>query len=73
MSKVLFKGKRLKEIRESRGLSQRELAENTGLHITTIGNYEIDRREPKATQLKLMADALKVRMEDFFERRETDA
>lgn len=67
MSKtVLFIGYKLKEIRENQNLTQNELAIRTGLHITTIGNYEIDRREPKATQLKLMADALGVSMEDFF-------
>ncbi|MDH3973503.1 MAG: helix-turn-helix transcriptional regulator [Deltaproteobacteria bacterium] len=62
----MFKGKNLKEIRESKGLSQSQLADKTGLHITTIGNYEIDRREPKATQLKKLADALGVKMEEFF-------
>jgi transcriptional regulator with XRE-family HTH domain len=66
MPKVLFSGKRLKEIRERMGLTQNELALKTGLHLTTIGNYEIDRREPKATQLKLLADILGVKMEDFF-------
>ncbi|MFQ5736775.1 MAG: helix-turn-helix domain-containing protein [Thermodesulfobacteriota bacterium] len=65
--KILFRGKRLKAIRENRGLTQGQLAKLTGLHITTIGNYEIDRREPKATQLKLLADALAVSMEEFFE------
>lgn len=63
---IMFSGQKLKEIREARGLSQRKLAEITGLHITTIGNYEINRREPKATQLKRLADALSVKMEAFF-------
>ena len=63
---VLFIGAKLKECREKRSLTQNELAIKTGLHITTIGNYEIDRREPKATQLKLLADALDVSLEDFF-------
>lgn len=66
MPKILFDGKRLKEIRERGGLTQNELARKTGLHITTIGNYEINRREPKATQLKILADALGTKMEDFF-------
>ena len=66
MAKVLFKGKKLKEIRERKGLTQDELAIKTGLHLTTIGKYEIDSREPKATQLKRLADALGVRMEEFF-------
>ncbi len=66
---ILFSGKKLKEARENKGLTQNELARKTGLHLTTIGNYEIDRREPKATQLKLLADALGIKMERFFEGR----
>lgn len=68
MYMMLFNGKKLKEIREYRGLTQRALAKKTGLHITTIGKYEINRREPKATQLKLLSDALGVMMEDFFQK-----
>lgn len=63
---IMFSGKKLKEIRKRKSLSQSQLAEKTGLHITTIGNYEINRREPKATQLKRLADALRVKMEVFF-------
>lgn len=66
MTMILFDGKRLKELRESRGLTQNELALKAGLHLTTIGCYEINRREPKATQLKILADALGVKMEAFF-------
>jgi transcriptional regulator with XRE-family HTH domain len=66
LARVLFSGKLLKEVRKARGVTQKALAQKTGLHITTIAYYEIDRREPKATQLKLIADALGVRMEKFF-------
>lgn len=62
----MFSGERLKELREDAGLTQSALASKTGLHIVTIGYYEIGKREPKATQLKLLADALKVNMEAFF-------
>jgi transcriptional regulator with XRE-family HTH domain len=65
--KARFNGRRLKEIREIRGLTQGELARKTGLHITTIGNYEIGGREPKAAQVKVLAEALGVRMEGFFD------
>ena len=51
-------GKRLRELRIKAGLTQRELAERTGLHITTVANYEINRREPKANQLKLLSGVL---------------
>lgn len=64
---VMFRGTNLKEIRESKGLSQKQLAQKTGLSLTTIGYYEINSREPKATQLKRLADALGVKMEIFFD------
>ena len=63
---VMFRGTKLKEIRESKSLSQKQLAQKTGLSLTTIGYYEINSREPKATQLKRLADALGVKMEAFF-------
>ena len=62
---IMFNGGKVKEIREKKGFSQRVLAERTGLSLTTIGYYEINMREPKATQLKRLADALGVKMEDF--------
>lgn len=63
---ILFSGEKLRELRETAGLTQSALASKTGLHIVTIGYYEIGKREPKATQLKLLADALGVNMEAFF-------
>lgn len=59
-------GKKLKKLRLEKGLTQRELAQSTGLHITTIANYEINRREPKANQVKLLAEALEVTMGELF-------
>ncbi|MBI5643765.1 MAG: helix-turn-helix domain-containing protein [Deltaproteobacteria bacterium] len=50
-----------------RGLTQKGLAEKTGLHITTIANYEIDRREPKANQLKILAKALGIDVSELLE------
>lgn len=50
-----------------RGLTQKTLAEKTGLHITTIAYYEIDKREPKANQLKILAKALDVDVEELLE------
>lgn len=64
MKKHLF-GKKLKELRKKAGLTQRELAEQTGLHITTIANYEIDNREPKANQLKILANTLGINVEEL--------
>lgn len=63
---ILFSGKKLRALREKAELTQSVLASKTGLHIVTIGYYEIGKREPKATQLKILADALEVNMEAFF-------
>jgi transcriptional regulator with XRE-family HTH domain len=38
-----------------------ELASKTALHITTIGNYEIGWREPRAARLKRLADAFGIK------------
>lgn len=65
MKKDLF-GKRLRELRIQKGLTQRELAERAGLHITTVANYEINRREPKANQLKALAEALGAGIDRIF-------
>ena len=59
-------GKRLRELRIKAGLTQRELAERTGLHITTVANYEINRREPKANQLKLLSGVLGADIDALF-------
>lgn len=66
-------GKKLKELRRKQGLTQRELARRTGLHITTIANYEINRREPKANQLKVLAEALGVDMDKLLSTKISDA
>lgn len=40
-------GKKLKEIRESHGLTQKQLAEKIGVTAVTITRYERNQREPK--------------------------
>lgn len=61
-------GNRLKELRESRGLSQAQLAEMTGLSKANIISWEVGRRELVNiyTIIKL-ADALKYSVMDFIE------
>ncbi|MCP4704270.1 MAG: helix-turn-helix transcriptional regulator [candidate division Zixibacteria bacterium] len=39
-------GQRIKELRTDRGLSQRKLAEITGINRTLIANYESDKANP---------------------------
>lgn len=61
-------GNRLKELRESKGLSQAQLAEKTGINVNNIISWEVGRRELVNiyTIIKL-ANALKCSVMDFIE------
>ena len=48
-------GKRLKELREERGLTQKQLAEQLQLHSVTYLHYEKAQREPPLATLAQMA------------------
>ncbi len=48
-------GKRLKELREERNLSQKQLADLVNLSQQTIGHYEVDRAEPGIKTLEMFA------------------
>lgn len=55
MSAAVF-GKNLRSLRQSRGLTQAQLAESLGISASTIGMYEQGRREPdNATLAKICA------------------
>lgn len=49
-------GKRLKELREERGLTQQQCANQLGVHSVTYLHYEKEQREPP---LSLLADIAK--------------
>lgn len=53
-------GIRLKTARETRGLSQSDLHNKTGLSRTVLINYEAGRHKPGARELRLLCDALEV-------------
>ena len=61
-------GNRLKELRESRGMSQAQLADLTGISHDNIKSWELGRRELVNiyTIIKL-ADALDYSVMDFIE------
>lgn len=48
-------GERLRFLRESKGLSQRELAEKIGIDRTTYSSYELNRRRPDPDVLARMS------------------
>lgn len=49
-------GKRLKELRESKGITQQELANIMNLSQQTIGHYEVGRAKPDADTLNRFAN-----------------
>ena len=51
-------GKRLKELRQQKGLTQPELAKRLNISVSSIGMYETDAREP--------SDEIKTKIADFF-------
>ena len=48
-------GKRLKELREERGLTQKQLSEALGLNSVTYLHYEKEQREPPLSLLIVFA------------------
>ena len=60
-------GYRIKEIRESKGISQTELSQRSGITRTTIWKLETGEDEvTTTTTLKAIAEALEVSVADLF-------
>ena len=53
-----FCGENLKKIRESRGLTQKQLADKLNIASSTVGMYEQGRRQPDLDTLIKMSDKL---------------
>lgn len=60
-------GKRLKQIRNNKNLTQQELAELCDMHPTTIGMYEVGKRTPSFKTIKFLAKKLEVDELSFFD------
>lgn len=56
---ILISGKKLKELRLLRKLTQKELAYMSGLTDAAIRNYELGNRSPNKEQLRKIADSLR--------------
>lgn len=65
-STEMMVGKRLRELRVSRGLSLRFLAERSGLNINTLSLIENGRTSPSVGTLQQLAAALSVPITTFF-------
>jgi transcriptional regulator with XRE-family HTH domain len=58
--------KRVRQIRLSKGIKQSYVAERIGVSKASYCHFENGRRSLKADQLKVLADALGVKPQDFF-------
>lgn len=57
----------IKKLRKNLNMTQKELAENTGLSIGTIQGYEQGRYEPKLDALRLLMETLCCSYSDIIE------
>lgn len=55
----------IRELRTEKGWAQAELAHRAGVAPSSIYNWESGRYEPRASQLRNLADALGVKMDDI--------
>ena len=63
MSEVI--GKKLKQLRKSRGMTQEDVAERVRITRSTISNYEIGRRTPHLKDLSALAAVFGVGLDYF--------
>jgi transcriptional regulator with XRE-family HTH domain len=59
--------KRVKELRSRKGLSQEQLAENSGLSLRTIQRIENGETEPRGDTLKRLMNALDAAPDDLMD------
>jgi len=59
-------GSKLRDVREARGLSQRELAARAGLTNGTISLIEASKTSPSVASLKSILDAIPMTLSEFF-------
>ncbi|HFU4464097.1 TPA: XRE family transcriptional regulator [Streptococcus suis] len=66
---AIYIGQRIKDLRLSRNMTQKELAKRIGMGDTTIANYEKGFRSPKKDTLFDLADVFGVSIDDLFPQR----
>jgi len=59
-------GKRIRELRKQKNLSQEDLAERAGLHYTYIGQVERGKKNPSLKSIEKIAKALDTSLPDLF-------
>ena len=66
-------GKRVRELRLAKGLSQEELAYRAGVHRTYLGGIERGERNPALKNISAIAEALGVTLSELFTFKESKA
>lgn len=59
-------GKRVAEVRKSRGVTQQQLAEDVGMSVVAIAYIETGKRWARLGTLNKIAKSLKVKISDLF-------
>lgn len=72
MEDELTFGSRLCQLRKKNGITQRDLAQKLGVHITTIKNWEGGNCYPDAKNICALADLLHVSADSLLGREEGD-
>ena len=60
-------GKKIREVRKRKGLSQEELAESAKVNLRTIQRIENNESEPRGKTLNLICEVLKINAEDILD------
>ncbi len=60
-------GKRIQAARKNKGFTQKQLAKILGAATGTVQQYELDKRQPRAEQLRAIAAALDVSIADLLD------
>ncbi|MGQ7947188.1 DUF4870 domain-containing protein [Flavobacterium sp. WC2509] len=60
-------GKKIREVRKKKGLSQEELAESAKVNLRTIQRIENDESEPRGKTLNLICEVLGINAEDILD------
>lgn len=57
--------KTIRELRTAKGITPVEIAAHMGVALATVYNWESGKHEPRASQLRTLAELFGVRMEDI--------
>ncbi len=65
LTEVLYIGDRLRDLRKRALLTQRELADKSGVGVTTVIRIERNQVEPQGSTIRKLAEALDVAPEEL--------